>query len=202
MTMLKFDQSTTPLPASIDEGRAARAIRELLFALGEDPDRDGLRDTPDRVARMYRELLEGRGVPPGTHLDRTFAETCDDAVIVRDIQVNSLCEHHLLPFTGRAHVAYVPGARVVGLSKLARTVRVFARRLQVQERLTTEVADALMSDLDARGALVRIDAEHMCMRVRGVGEPNASMVTTAARGILREDRTMRSEVLAAFGQPR
>lgn len=198
MSMLKLADSSALTSDAIDLGRATRAIRELLLALGEDPDRDGLRDTPDRVARMYRELLEGRDIDPAVHLERTFAETSEDAIILRDIRVESLCEHHLLPFTGRADVAYLPGERVVGLSKLARTVRVFARRLQVQERLTTEIADALMNNLEARGVLVRIEAEHMCMRVRGARETGSTMVTTSARGLLREDWVLRAEVLATF----
>ena len=166
----------------VDVGRAERAVREMLMALGEDPDREGLRDTPKRVVRMYRELFAGLTDDPSKDLARTFNERYDEIVLLRDINFASLCEHHLLPFMGKAHVAYLPKDRVVGLSKLARTVDAFARRPQVQERLTSQVADALMEHLDPNGVLVVIESEHLCMKVRGVSKPNGLMVTSAVRG--------------------
>jgi GTP cyclohydrolase I len=184
----------------IDLGRAEAAVRELLLALGQDPSRDGLRDTPRRVAKMYQELLEGQGAEPSEHLGTTFAAEYDGAVVLRDIGFSSLCEHHLLPFIGTAHVAYLPGTRVVGLSKLARTVRVFARRPQIQERMTSQIADTLMEHLDARGVLVRVEARHMCMQIRGVNDRSAQMVTMAARGLLRDDRAARAEVTSLLGE--
>lgn len=180
---------------SIDLSRAEAAVRDLLQALGEDPERDGLKDTPRRVARMYAELLAGRSEDSADHLDTTFASDYDDVVVVRDIALQSLCEHHLLPFIGVAHVAYLPSNRVVGLSKLARTVRTYARRPQIQEQLTYQIADAIATHLDARGVLVRIEAKHMCMAMRGVRDHSGSMITTATRGKFRTD-TARAEVLS------
>ena len=195
------EPATRTEPARVfDQDRAQRAVRELLLAIGEDPDREGLADTPRRVAAMYRELFAGVHVDPAEHLGRTFAESYDDVVVLRDIRFASTCEHHLLPFMGRAHVAYLPRDRVVGLSKLARTVHAFARRPQVQERMTAQIVDALIEHLDARGALVVVTAEHLCMRVRGVGEPESEMITTAARGALRDDRALRAEVLALLSR--
>ncbi|MBL8861563.1 MAG: GTP cyclohydrolase I FolE [Planctomycetes bacterium] len=185
----------------IDLPRARAAVRELLFALGEDPGREGLEDTPSRVARLYREVLAGRQVDPGTHLARTFEEGSGGLVLLRDIRFSSLCEHHLLPFVGRAHVAYLPQGRVVGLSKLARTVETFARRLQVQERLTAQVADALVEHLGTRGALVVVESEHFCMRVRGVNQAESTMVTLAARGLYEHDEGARREVLSLLRGP-
>ena len=180
----------------IDLPRAQAAVRELLLALGEDPDREGLADTPRRVAKMYRELFAGMHVDPAEHLGRTFAESYDEIVVLRNINFSSLCEHHLLPFIGKAHIAYLPSDRVVGLSKLARTVDAFAKRPQVQERLTGQIADALMTHLDARGALVVIESEHMCMKVRGVQKAASVMVTSAARGIYRSDATARADAMS------
>ena len=181
---------------SIDEERVAASIRSLLEALGENPDRDGLQDTPARVARMYKELLSGVREDPSDHLERVFAARYDEIVLVRDIDFYSLCEHHLLPFYGKAHVAYLPQDKVVGLSKLARTVDTFARRPQLQEQLTTQIADALMNHLDARGTLVVIEAEHLCMKIRGVQKPNASMVTSTVRGVFKENPSTRAEAFA------
>jgi len=182
-------------PGEINLPRAEAAVRELLAALGEDPQREGLRETPRRVAKMYVELFSGLRSDPGEHLRRTFDERYDEIVALRDIQFASLCEHHLLPFLGKAHVAYLPGDRVVGLSKLARTVEAFARRPQVQERMTSQIADALMEHLDARGAAVVIEAEHLCMKARGVNQPGSRMVTSALRGRFRSDAAARAEVL-------
>jgi GTP cyclohydrolase I len=180
----------------VDRARIEAAFREILVAVGEDPDRDGLRDTPARVARMYDEVLGGMSRQPEDVL-KTFDEDHDEMVMVRDIDVVSLCEHHALPFTGKAHVAYIPGkdGRITGLSKLARLVDIYARRLQVQERLTAQIADALESELDARGVLVVVEAEHMCMSMRGVRKPGATTVTSAVRGLFRENVATRAEAM-------
>lgn len=173
------------------------AVRELLAAVGEDPDRNGLQETPDRVARAYATLLSGYAEDPGVHLERQFEVDHDEMVIVRDIPFSSLCEHHLLPFVGVAHVAYLPGphGKVCGLSKLARVVDGFARRLQVQERLTMEVADTVMKRLDASGVMVVMEAEHLCMTVRGVNKPGAMTTTSAVRGLLKTSASTRAEAL-------
>ncbi|MFF7451230.1 MULTISPECIES: GTP cyclohydrolase I FolE [unclassified Streptomyces] len=180
-----------------DEKRAENAVRELLIAVGEDPDREGLRETPARVARAYRELLAGLRQEPEDVLTTTFDLGHDEMVLVKDIAIVSLCEHHLLPFHGVAHVGYIPAetGKITGLSKLARLVEVFARRPQVQERLTTQIADSLMRILEARGAIVVIEAEHMCMSVRGIRKPGAKTTTSAVRGQLR-DATTRSEAMS------
>ncbi|PZT68923.1 GTP cyclohydrolase I FolE [Streptomyces sp. SW4] len=180
-----------------DEKRAENAVRELLIAVGEDPDREGLRETPARVARAYRELLAGLRQEPEDVLTTTFDLGHDEMVLVKDIEIVSLCEHHLLPFHGVAHIGYIPAetGKITGLSKLARLVEVFARRPQVQERLTTQIADSLMKILEARGAIVVIEAEHMCMSVRGVRKPGAKTTTSAVRGQLR-DATTRAEAMS------
>lgn len=180
-----------------DEKRAESAIRELLIAVGEDPDREGLRDTPSRVARAYKELLAGLRQEPEDVLTTTFDLGHDEMVLVKDIEIVSLCEHHLLPFHGVAHVGYIPAetGKITGLSKLARLVEVFARRPQVQERLTTQIADSLMRILEARGAIVVVEAEHMCMSVRGIRKPGAKTTTSAVRGQLR-DATTRAEAMS------
>jgi GTP cyclohydrolase I len=180
-----------------DHARAERAIRELLIAIGEDPMREGLRDTPARVARAFAELTGGLREDAGAHLARVFDEGADELVVVRDIQFASMCEHHLLPFSGRAHIAYLPAdGKVVGLSKLARTVEVFARRPQVQERLTRQVADAIEHHLGAAAVGVMIESEHLCMRVRGVRQPDAMMTTVAWRGAWKRSAVERAEVAA------
>lgn len=173
---------------SFDLPRIEAAVREILLAVGEDPDRDGLVDTPRRVARAYREVFSGLHTDPAEHLATTFDIGHDELVLVREIEVNSTCEHHLVPFMGVAHVGYLPreGRGVVGLSKLARVVDGFARRPQVQERLTSQIADALMERLDPRGVIVVLECEHLCMTIRGAQKPNARTVTTAVRGELRE----------------
>jgi len=181
----------------VDLDRARAAVRELLLAIGEDPDREGLRETPDRVARAAVEMYAGLRADPAEVLATSFDIGHDEIVAVRDIPVSSVCEHHLLPFTGVAHVAYVPSAdgRITGLSKLARLVDVYARRPQVQERLTTQVADALVEHLQARGVLVVVDCEHLCMSVRGVRASGARTTTSAVRGGMR-DATTRAEALS------
>ncbi|MFG2313209.1 GTP cyclohydrolase I FolE [Streptomyces sp. NPDC048566] len=180
-----------------DEKRAENAVRELLLAVGENPDREGLRETPGRVARAYKELLAGLRQEPEDVLTTTFDLGHDEMVLVKDIEIVSFCEHHLLPFHGVAHVGYIPASsgKITGLSKLARLVDVFARRPQVQERLTTQVADSLMRILEARGAIVVIEAEHMCMSVRGIRKPGAKTTTSAVRGQLR-DATTRAEAMS------
>jgi GTP cyclohydrolase I len=187
----------------VDEARIERAVREILVAIGEDPDREGLLDTPSRVARAYREIFSGMREDAGVHLARQFAQeqAGDDVVILRDIDFVSVCEHHLMPFIGRAHVAYLPAhGRVTGLSKLARTVDVYARRPQLQERLTAQVADALVEHLDPRGVAVMVEAEHSCLKLRGARKTGAEMVTTALRGDFLEDRGLRAEVLGLLGR--
>ncbi|GAA3065464.1 GTP cyclohydrolase I FolE [Streptomyces roseofulvus] len=180
-----------------DEKRAENAVRELLIAVGEDPDREGLQQTPARVARAYRELLSGMRQEPEDVLTTTFDLGHDEMVLVKDIELVSFCEHHLLPFHGVAHVGYIPAesGKITGLSKLARLVDVYARRPQVQERLTTQVADSLMRILEARGAIVVIEAEHMCMSLRGIRKPGAKTTTSAVRGQLR-DATTRAEAMS------
>ena len=176
---------------SVDLPRAEAAVRELLFAIGEDPDRDGLRETPRRVAKSYAELLAGMDQDPREILTATFDVGHDELVLVKDIEVWSMCEHHLVPFTGYAHVGYIPqdNGYVTGLSKIARLVDVFARRPQVQERLTTQIADALSEVLDPRGVIVVIEAEHLCMSMRGVRKGGAKTITSAVRGQLRDPAT-------------
>jgi GTP cyclohydrolase I len=183
---------------TVDLARAEAAVRELLAAVGEDPTRDGLVRTPARVAAMYAEVLGGLGQDPARHLDVTFDVQHDEMIMERDISIQSLCEHHLLPFIGRAHVAYIPGSegRITGLSKLARLVDGFSRRPQVQERLTTQVADTLQRVLQPRGVLVVIEAEHLCMSMRGVRKPGAVTVTSAVRGLFRESVATRAEAMA------
>lgn len=182
--------------AGVDIARVERAVREILLAVGEDPDREGLIKTPNRVARAYVELLAGLNDDPRRHLKTVFRERYDEVVLLRNIEFHSLCEHHLLPFTGRAHVAYLPDGKVVGLSKLARLVDGFARRPQVQERLTTQIADALMEELNPLGAACVIEATHTCMTIRGAMKPGSTMVTSALRGLFRENPSSRSEILS------
>ena len=190
--------------ATVDSPRLAAAVREILLALGEDPDRDGLRETPERVARMYAEIFSGLREDPGEHLSVTFEAEHDEVVLVRDIDLYSVCEHHLVPWFGKAHVAYIPGedGRVTGLSKLARLVEGYARRPQVQERLTSQVADTLVRVLDPSGVLVVVEAEHLCMSMRGVRKPGAVTVTSAVRGHFLTSAAARAEVLSLIGRSR
>lgn len=171
----------------VDQDKVREAVRLLLEGIGEDPTREGLVETPDRVARMYSELCDGMDRSASEHLSKTFAVSGDDLVIERDITFYSLCEHHMLPFCGKAAIGYIPNGRVAGLSKLARTVEVFARRLQLQEQLTAQVADALMAELDCKGAIVYMEAEHMCMTMRGVQKPGTKTATLARRGAFVEN---------------
>lgn len=179
-----------------DEARAEAATRELIAAIGEDPDREGLRDTPTRVAKAWKEILNGLNEDPRDYLCTQFEAGTDELVLVRDIVFHSVCEHHLLPFYGRAHVGYIPrGGRVTGLSKLARVVEGYSRRPQVQERLTAQIADAIDEVLHPQGVIVVIEAEHMCMSMRGVSKPGSSTVTSALRGIMNDGAT-RAEMMS------
>lgn len=171
----------------VDREKVQAAVRLLLEGIGEDPDREGLIETPDRVARMYEELNGGMDQDPAVHLSKVFQVDNNEMVVEKDIPFYSLCEHHLLPFFGKVHLAYIPDGKVAGLSKLARTVEVFARRLQLQERLTAQIADALVEDLSAKGAVVMIEAEHMCMSMRGVSKPGTQTATLVKRGAFETD---------------
>ncbi len=177
----------------IDTPRIEAAMREILLAIGEDPERDGLEATPARVSRMYAEILAGRDVDPRRHLSVTFEEDHHEMVLVKSIPFESLCEHHLMPFIGKAHVAYIPKGRIVGLSKLARVLEDYARRLQVQERLTSQVADAIQECLDPKGVGVVLEATHTCMTMRGVRKSGATMMTSAVRGSFRSNAETRAE---------
>jgi GTP cyclohydrolase IA len=192
------------LTEPIDLPRIERAVREILVAIGEDPDRDGLAETPARVARAYAEQFSGLSQDPEDVLGTVFDADHDELILVRDIEVYSTCEHHLVPFFGRAHVAYIPNEKgqITGLSKLARLVDVYARRPQVQERMTSQIADALMRVLEPRGALVVIEAEHLCMSMRGVRKPGAKTVTSAVRGSIRDNASTRAEAMSLLLQPR
>lgn len=185
-----------PDAREVDQPRIQAAVREILLAVGEDPDRDGLQETPARVARMYAEIFGGLHLDPGRHLKKVFEEQYDEMVLVRDITFNSMCEHHLLPFMGKAHVGYIPRGRVTGLSKLARVVDEVAHRPQVQERMTHTVADLIESELGAKGVIVVIEAEHTCMTIRGVRKPGALTVTSAVRGLFRNNLGSRAEAMA------
>lgn len=181
----------------VDKARIEVAMREILAAIGEDPDRDGLRDTPARVARAYEEFFAGLDQEPAEVLSTVFELGHEEMILVKDIELYSMCEHHLLPFHGVAHVGYIPGpdGRITGLSKLARLVDVYARRPQVQERLTTQVADALVHELGARGVIVVVEAEHLCMSMRGIRKPGSRTVTSAVRGVMRDGAT-RAEAMS------
>ena len=200
--LARIERTVPPRPDEPDLGpvdfrRIEAAVREILSAIGEDPDRDGLLDTPARVARMYAEIFSGLRESPHHHLAVQFEAHHDEMVMVRDIPVHSVCEHHLVPFAGRAHVAYIPGAdgRITGLSKIARLVDLYAKRPQVQERLTSQIADALMKKLNPRGVIVVVEAEHLCMAMRGVRKPGATTTTSAVRGLFKTNAASRAEAL-------
>lgn len=186
----------------VDLKRIEKAVLEILEAVGEDPTREGLKDTPARVSRMYAELLEGMQHEPIEHMQSIFHEEYDEIVLLRDIPFYSVCEHHMMPFIGKAHVAYLPDGKVLGVSKLARLVDAFARQLQVQERLTAQIADFLMENLKPKGVSVVIEASHSCMTIRGIKKPGAMMVTSALRGIFKKDPRSRSEVLTLMHSDR
>jgi GTP cyclohydrolase IA len=187
----------------VDVDRIERAVREILLSIGEDPDRDGLVRTPRRIAKMYEEIFAGLAEDPSHHLSVTFEAEHDEMVMVRDIPLHSMCEHHLVPFAGRAHVAYIPGddGRITGLSKIARLVDGFAKRPQVQERLTTQIADALVQVLNPSGVLVLIEAEHFCMSMRGVKKPGSLTITSAVRGLFKTNAATRSEAMSLITYP-
>ena len=180
----------------IDGERIKKAVKEILLAVGEDVEREGLKDTPDRVARMYGELLGGMREEPEKHLRSVFTETYEEIVLLRGIPFYSICEHHLMPFIGVAHIAYLPSGKVLGVSKLARIVDSFARRLQTQERLTYQIADFLMTNLKSQGVAVVLEASHSCMTIRGIKKPGSAMVTSALRGIFKRDPKSRSEIMS------
>lgn len=187
----------------VDLERIQNAVREILAAVGENPEREGLLETPARVARMYAEVFAGLHLDPAVHLQKTFTQKHDEMVLVKDIDFSSCCEHHLLPFTGKAHIAYLPDGKVVGLSKLARVVEVIARRPQVQERMTEDLADLIMRELNPRGVGVIVEASHSCMTIRGVRKPGAMTITSALRGLFRSNPTTRSELMSlVFGDSR
>jgi len=189
------DESKALASENVDLPRIERAVREILAAVGEDPDREGLLETPARVARMYAELFSGLHTDPSVHLKKFFTEEYDEMVLVRDIAFNSMCEHHLLPFYGKAHIGYVPNGKVVGLSKLARVVEEFSRRPQVQERMTEQIANLLIEELDVKGVAVVLEASHSCMSIRGIRKPGSLCVTSAMKGLFRTNLSSRSEVM-------
>jgi GTP cyclohydrolase IA len=184
----------------VDRGRIEKAVREILIGIGEDPDREGLLGTPERVADAYAYLFAGLGEDPTRHLEVGFMESARDTVLVRDIPLASLCEHHIMPFIGKAHLGYAPRGRVVGLSKLARVVEGYARRPQLQERLTAQIADALYEGLGSRGSIVVIEADHTCMTIRGIQKPGSITVTSAVRGVYEENAALRAEVMAMISR--
>ena len=184
----------------VDHERIARAVREILFAIGEDPDREGLLDTPDRVARMYAEVFAGLHQDPAIYLQKTFTQQYDEMVIVKDIEFASCCEHHLLPFVGKSHIGYLPAGKVVGLSKLARVVESVAKRPQVQERMTEQIADLIMTELQPRGVGVIVEASHSCMTLRGVRKPGSMTITSAVRGLVRDRAATGAEFMALVEQ--
>jgi len=194
------DSNSTASAAGVDLPRIERAVREILCAIGENPDRSSLCETPARVARMYAELFSGMHADPGRHLKRVFEEQYDELVLVRDISFNSMCEHHLLPFMGVAHVGYLPRGKVTGLSKLARVVEEISRRPQVQERMTHQIADLVNSELDAKGVVVVIEATHTCMTIRGVRKPGSLTVTSAVRGLFKSNLSSRAEAMALINR--
>jgi GTP cyclohydrolase I len=185
---------------AVDHERIRKAVREILAAVGEDPDREGLRETPDRVARMYAELFSGLSSNPAVHLEKMFTQKQDEMVLVKDIEFASCCEHHLLPFMGKAHIAYLPNGKIVGLSKLARVVEAVAKRPQVQERMTEAIADLLMTHLKPRGVAVIVEASHTCMTIRGVRKPGSMTITSSMRGGFLDNPATRAELMAlVFG---
>jgi len=189
-----------PNKTPIDKDRIVTAVREILLAIGEDPNREGLRETPHRVARMYQELFSGLHDDPTSHTKKFFSENYNEIVLVRDISFNSMCEHHLMPFMGRIHIGYIPDGRVIGLSKLARVIEVFSHRPQVQERLTEEIAELLYKELKAKAVAVVVEAEHTCMTVRGVKKPGSLCVTSALRGSFLKNPSSRAEIMTLINK--
>jgi GTP cyclohydrolase I len=195
-------ESDEKRPSRVDLARIRRAVREILLAVGEDPDREGLLETPDRVARMYADIFSGIHQDPAAHLTKVFTQKYDELVLIKDIRFESTCEHHLLPFIGKAHVAYIPNGKVVGLSKIPRVIDVLSKRPQLQERLTEEVADLIMTQLGAKGVAVVMEATHTCMTIRGVHKPGSSLITSALRGACKDRAATRAEVLALMNNAR
>jgi len=191
-----FSKALNMISKKIDIDRIEKAVREILLAIGEDTDREGLQETPVRVARMYKELFSGMRENPQKHIKSVFSEKCEEIVLLKDIPFYSTCEHHLMPFIGSAHVAYLPCEKVLGVSKIARIVDSFAKRLQIQERLTSQVADFIMDNLQPQGVAVVMEASHSCVTIRGVQKPGSVMVTSALRGIFKKDIRSRNEVLS------
>jgi GTP cyclohydrolase I len=191
-----IDGTARLTPKDVDHERIRRAVREILLAVGEDPDREGLLETPDRVARMYAEMFAGLGKDPAEPLKKVFTQKYDEMVLVKDIAFDSMCEHHLLPFMGKAHVAYLPKGQIVGLSKIPRVVEILSRRPQVQERMTEELADLLMAKLDARGVGVILEATHTCMTIRGIRKPGSLFTTSAMRGGFKDNPSTRAELMS------
>jgi GTP cyclohydrolase I len=194
-------ESSDPKPNPVDLPRIERAVREILAAVGENPDREGLLETPARVGRMYAELFGGLHLDPARHLKRVFIEEYDELVLVKDIPFNSMCEHHLLPFIGKAHLGYLPRGKVVGLSKLGRIVDEISKKPQVQERMTHQIADLMSTELDAKGVIVVLEAEHSCMTIRGVKKPGALTITSAVRGLFKSNPSSRAEVMSLINRP-
>ncbi len=194
-------ESSDPKPNPVDLPRIERAVREILAAVGENPDREGLLETPARVGRMYAELFGGLHLDPARHLKRVFIEEYDELVLVKDIPFNSMCEHHLLPFIGKAHLGYLPRGKVVGLSKLGRIVDEISKKPQVQERMTHQIADLMGTELDAKGVIVVLEAEHSCMTIRGVKKPGALTITSAVRGLFKSNPSSRAEVMSLINRP-
>jgi len=192
--------TTQPSEHLVDKDRIAAAVKEMLLAIGEDPDREGLRDTPARVGRMYEELFAGFRDDPKQHFRAVFHQQYDEMVVVRDIAFHSICEHHMLPFMGKAHVAYIPDGKLVGISKVARVVDCFARRPQIQERLTEQVADLIMAELAPKGVAVVLEAQHTCMIIRGVRKPGSVVVTSALRGLCKTNISSRHEAMGLLRQ--
>lgn len=186
----------------VDKPRIEQAVREILSAVGENPDREGLLETPARVARMYEELFSGLHLDPARHLKKVFTETYDELVLVRDISFNSMCEHHLLPFLGVAHIGYIPRGHVVGLSKLARIVDEVSRKPQVQERMTETLANLLEDELEPKGVIVVLEAEHSCMSIRGIRKPGSVTITSAVKGLFRKNESSRAEAMALINRPK
>lgn len=198
----EHEPSTGAAAPQVDQPRIARAVREILAAVGEDPDREGLRETPARVARMYQEMFRGLQADPKRHLEKVFSQKYDEIVLIKNISFESVCEHHLLPFFGTCHIGYLPNGKVVGLSKIPRLVEDVVHRPQIQEGITEEIADLLMSQLDARGVAVVVEAEHTCMTIRGVRKPGSLCTTSAMRGIFKDNASTRAELMALLNAPK
>ena len=185
----------------VNEEKVREAVRMLLEGIGEDPERDGLVATPDRIARMYTEIMAGYEADPAVHLARTFPTESNEMVLEKDIVFYSMCEHHMMPFYGRAHVAYIPDGKVVGLSKLARTVEVYARRLQIQERMTAQIADAIMEELQPKGVMILVEAEHLCMTMRGVKKPGSKTTTVVTKGAFQDNKDLQDLFFQLLNRP-